>query len=196
MKGKLLLIVIFLLSNVTFAQSVGTYKAKKAETVKEKVVKPKKVISAKRRGFFIMPELGMELTEGPELIIDCLMGYEFNNYFAVGVGVGCNFSFVTGVNGIVPVFVRGDLTNKSILKTKKGKETVPYYSLKMHWYSGDVLDDFYGCGSYYISPEFGIRINRSCIGVGVGLLYRYYNDLGIYNTYTGVSLKYSYNIGL
>lgn len=199
MKGKLLLIVIFLLSNVTFAQSVGTYKARKAETVRKKIktekIKPE--INAKRRGFFIMPELGMELTEGPELIIDCLMGYEFNNYFAVGVGCGYSIDCMhgSGASGIVPVVVRGDLTNKSILKTKKGKETVPYYSLKMHWYLKDEFHGFYRGGNYYISPEFGIRINRSCIGVG--LLFKDKNLGGKTSGYkVGVSLKYSYNIGL
>lgn len=102
----------------------------------------------------------------------------------------------SGASGIVPVVVRGDLTNKSILKTKKGKETVPYYSLKMHWYLKDEFHGFYRGGNYYISPEFGIRINRSCIGVG--LLFKDKN-LGGYKASgykVGVSLKYSYNIGL
>lgn len=214
MKGKLLLIVIFLLSNVTFAQSVGTYKAKKAETVKEKVVKPKKVkpekikpekikpeINAKRRGFFIMPEIGVEALAGDGgsfvgLVMDCIIGYEFNNYFAVGVGYGCSLEDGL-VGGIVPVVLSGDLTNKSIFKTKKGKETTPYYSLKMHWYMKDEFCGFYKrAHNFYISPEFGIRINRSRIGVG--LLFKDKN-LGGYKTSgykVGVSLKYSYNIGL
>lgn len=203
MKGKLLLIVIFLLSNVTFAQSVGTYKARKAETVRKKIktekIKPE--INAKRRGFFIMPEIGVEALAGDGgsfvgLVMDCIIGYEFNNYFAVGVGYGCSLEDGL-VGGIVPVVLSGDLTNKSIFKTKKGKETTPYYSLKMHWYMKDEFCGFYKrAHNFYISPEFGIRINRSRIGVGLILKDK---NMGVYKTTygdkVGVSIKYSYNIG-
>ena len=94
MKVKLLtlLAVISLLGNVSSAQGVGAYKAKKTEVVK---VKNKNLVP-QRQGFFIMPEIEVGgisrngLDGGYQYKINAIFGYEFNNHFSLGVGTGFN----------------------------------------------------------------------------------------------------------
>lgn len=87
MKVKLLtlLAAIFMLGNVSSAQGVGTFKAKKKSTIVKKNLAPQ------RQGTFIMPKLGVGINVDAELStlnLQAVLGYEFNNHFAIGVGIG------------------------------------------------------------------------------------------------------------
>lgn len=90
MKVKLLtlLAALFLVCNVSFGQGVGTFKAKKKSTIVKKNLEPQ------RQGFYVMLEIsaGIDFFDGfsPSFNIQAVVGYEFNNHFALGIGTGFN----------------------------------------------------------------------------------------------------------
>lgn len=189
MKVKILtlLAIIFLLGNVSSAQGVGAYKAKKTEVVKKRNPVPQ------REGFFIMPEI--EIGSYLEFDIDdfhykinAIFGYEFNNHFSLGVGAGFNstnirhykkelMSYLPLKMNYLPLYmnIHGDM-----FKAK----TSLYYSLDLgvaipmkkngillnYYYYDDDYRDYYCYEELYhkglmISPEIGVRTNNCYFGI-------------------------------
>ena len=219
MKVKILILLaaIFLLCNVSSAQGVGAYKAKKTE-----VVKKRKPVS-QREGFFIMPEIEV----GSIVIVDrykinAIFGYEFNNHFALGIGTGFNSIYIhkesiwlkTGdkLNNL-PLYIN---IHGDVFKAK----TSLYYSLDMGfmlplkklYYSYDFYDvgNNYVCYyEYYfkglmITPEIGVRINNCYLGVNCMIANDYHNyvlpngsgsGFGMYEEFI-FSIKFGYKIPL
>ena len=187
-----LLTAIFLLSNVSWGQEVGEYRARKIETITKKIEKPKKpkVIrenNPQREGFFVIPEVGFLGVDyyGYTLSLQGIFGYEFNNHLAFGVGTGLNFS---NIEHYIPLYIslRGDITKKQI---------APYYSIDFG-YNVSLDNSYY---NYHIqgvlfSPEFGIRTNKFYIGTEfmITKLHRRYYD----NVTLVWSIKLGYKIPL
>lgn len=192
-----LLAIIFLLGNVSSAQGVGAYKAKKTEVVKVK----NNNLAPQRQGTFIMPKVGV----GYDVLEECFVfnlqavfGYEFNNHFAIGVGTGFNNYIVDDLVASVPLHlnIHGDFTKH---------KTTAYYSLDFGVHIPIITDG----GRYYIkalfvSPEIGIRFNNCYLGANLvhAKLYEYeyrdcYGDydLDIDDLLT-LSLKFGYKIPL
>lgn len=196
MKVKLLtlLAVISLLGNVSSAQGVGAYKAKKTEVVK---VKNKNLVP-QRQGFFIMPEIEVGgisrngLDGGYQYKINAIFGYEFNNHFSLGVGTGFNNgarktlfyhygTFMAKMSNL-PLYIN---IHGDIFKAK----TSLYYSLdlgfmlplkKAYYNDNDNINidsNYYEC--YYkgiiISPELGVRINNCYLGINCLIANTYKN---------------------
>lgn len=178
MKLKILtlLAVIFLLGNVSSAQGVGAYKAKKTEVVKKRNPVPQ------REGLFIMPEIeigSLEIFEDFHYKINAIFGYEFNNHFSLGVGAGFNSTNISNyqkekINDL-PLYmnIHGDM-----FKAK----TSLYYSLDLgvaipmkkagillNYYYDDYRDHYCYEELYHkglmISPEIGVRTNNCYFGI-------------------------------
>ena len=217
MKTRLLalLATIFLLTNVTFGQSVGEYRVRKAETITKKIEKPKKpkVIrenNPERRGCFVIPEVGLIGFDYEHSGYVCnaqgVFGYECNNHFAFGVGMGLN---ITGYSNF-PVYInlRGDITKKPIIKN-----ITPYYSVDFGYiYPITEYHKFnysrYNDGIFF-APEIGVRINNFYIGADFLFTtnhYIYYDYDYYYNYFYNrkerqnpnlvLSLKFGYKIPL
>lgn len=198
-----LLTGLFLFSNLTFAQSVGEYRVRKTETVTKKIEKEKKhkVLrenNPERRGFYVMPEVGIFgvslLSGSGELAfgLQGVCGYDINNHLALGIGTGLK---TVGDEGLfLPLYVnfRGDITKKQIAKV-----LTPYYSInfgynicgKEHYYS--YIDGL------LFTQELGIRINNFHIGTAFMITERHYKSSIYFSYVTGVlSLKLGYKIPL
>lgn len=201
-----LLTGLFLFSNLTFAQSVGEYRVRKTETVTRKIEKPKKpkVVrenNPERRGFYVMPEVGIGydcLFNNPSLNINGVAGYEFNNHIALGAGIG--LAYVDGTINL-PIFVnvRGDITNKEI-----ANGITPYYSIDFGYSVCTLKDGGYEYNEGMIfTPEFGIKI-RNKYYLGIDFLFTtYHNRSRFYDYYYYyeegnmiISLKFGYKIPL
>lgn len=212
MKVRLLtlLAIIFLLGNVSFAQGVGAYKAKRTELVKKKNLAPQ------RQGLFIMPEVGADFSVGwmdSGLSLQALFGYEFNNHFALGIGTGVIGS--SDLDYIIsPLFlsIHGDFSKH---------KTTAYYRLdigtmipikKEEWSISHYHDHYYGYDKNYryikgftLSPEVGIRANNCYIGIRCTIAtvrserycsYSGYINEGQYTDCCFLSLKFGYKIPL
>lgn len=195
MKIKLLtlLVAIFLLGNVSSAQGVGTFKAKKKSTV---VVK--KNLAPQRQGAFIMPKVGAGIKSdenGFTFNLQAVIGHEFNNHFALGVGTGFNNYILDNHYYYYYNFYHNHIEFKNRMLTisiplyinihgdfSKHKTTA-YYSLDLgvqmpirraigesvsHYYDDDYdttekVMMFYR--GFFISPEIGIKFNSCYLGV-------------------------------
>ena len=168
MRIKLLTIlsIIFFLNNITLAQSVGEYRVRKTETVTKKIEKQKKPKverekNPEREGFFVMPEVEISPSNYEIININGIIGYEFNNHIALGVGMGLATSFYSWN---IPLFtnIHGDITKKEIFN-----KITPYYSIDFG-YNMNIVDgyrDNYTKG-VLLAPEIGIRIKDHCyIGI-------------------------------
>ena len=157
-----LLTAIFLLSNVSWGQEVGEYRARKIETITKKIEKPKKPkvvreINPQREGFFVIPEVGVGVgisdSSRFSLCLHGTFGYEFNNHLAFGVGTG--FNFINNEGGI-PLYanLHGDIT-------KKIYGITPYYSFDIGYI---FFPDYWKYEGLLLSPELGIKTNKLYIG--------------------------------
>ena len=175
MKIKLLTLIatIFLLTNISLGQSVGEYRVRKIETITKKIEKPKKpkVIredNPKREGFFVIPEVGLigfdnwgdSWMESYVLNANGIFGYEFNNHFAAGIGIGLNITKY--LNLPLYISIRGDITKKPIATSITPYYGVDFgYNIKLTSYNG--YNREYNKGILF-SPEIGIRTNKIYIG--------------------------------
>ncbi len=205
-----LLTGLFLFSNLTFAQSVGEYRVRKTETVTRKIEKEKKpkVVrenNPERRGFYVMPEVGIfggSLYSGKLAFgLQGVCGYDINNHLALGIGTGLKTVVNEGL--FLPLYVnfRGDITKKQIAKV-----LTPYYSINFG-YNICVKEHVSNYHREYIdgllfTPELGIRINNFHIGTAFMITechrkYKYpFFGYG-YSSVIGVlSLKLGYKIPL
>lgn len=194
MKVKLLtlLAALFLVCNISSAQGVGTFKAKKKTAVVKKNIAPQ------RQGTFIMPKVGAGYNFGVggfAFNLQAVFGYEYNNHFALGVGTGFNnisfnFSYMQRTLSVsIPLYlnIHGDFSKH---------KTTAYYSLDLgvqmpirraleneHYYWGYYYDSYdddyyydygyhdnpltneYFCKGFFVSPEIGIRFNSCYLGL-------------------------------
>ena len=218
MKVKILILLaaIFLLGNVSSAQGVGAYKAKKTE-----VVKKRNNINPERRGYYVMPEviLGVVSDRGPMLNVNATLGYEFNNHFALAVGTGFNNTYDDNMgyshldkkemNIEIPLYINinGDFSRRPLLD-----EITPYYDIDLgfvipirkssiiknvyNWredYYYYYFNEYYNKGLMF-SPEFGIRVKQCYIGVKY-MLTKQYHDLSnggavVNDEYVGGNLSF------
>ncbi len=205
-----LLATIFLLTNVTFGQSVGEYRVRKAEIITKKIEKPKVIRenNPDRRGFFIMPEIEVGgivahgLDGGYQYKINAIFGYEFNNHFALGVGTGFNSSrrFVLDEDQMnnLPFYIN---IHGDIFKAK----TSLYYSLDLgfmlplkkayDFYYNDTIECYYR--GLMISPEIGVRTNNCYFGINC-LIANYENTWYYEDKYKDFifGIKFGYKIPL
>lgn len=183
MKLKILtlLAVIFLLGNVSSAQGVGAYKAKKTEVVKKRNPVPQ------REGLFIMPEIeigSLEIFEDFHYKINAIFGYEFNNHFSLGVGAGFNSTNISNYQkekmNDLPLYmnIHGDMFKAKTslyysldlgvaIPMKKAGKLLNYY---YYDYYNDDYRDYYRYEELYhkglmISPEIGVRTNNCYFGI-------------------------------
>lgn len=207
MRIKLLTIlsIIFFLNNITFAQSVGEYRARKTETVTKKIEKQKKPNNPEREGFYVMPEVGIfgvDFQFGAYYLnFQSTFGYEFNNHLALGVGLGYYFSTKSRYYTYVPLYINlyGDITKKPI-----AKNITPYYSLDFGYNSSVRSYHTKYNEGLLITPELGIRINNFHIGTAFMItkyhssFYNYYYDFYYAHDYVNLvlSLKLGYKIPL
>ncbi len=193
-----LLATIFLLTNVTFGQSVGEYRVRKAEIITKKIEKPKKpkVIrenNPERKGYYVIPEaiLGVAFERGPMLNVNATLGYDFNNHFALAVGIGLNNTFDTDAikdtanfydkDIKIPLYINinGDFSRRPILGV-----ITPYYDIDLGfvipvrngprvWWLDESHE--YDSKGLMFSPEFGVRVNQCYIGIKY-MLTKYHRD--------------------
>lgn len=187
-----LFIAIFILANVSFAQSVGSYKARKTETITKKQLAPQ------QQGFFIMPEVAAGRNFDSDLSYDIngVFGYVFNNHFALGIGIGYNSCTIIGRKATcIPFYLNlhGDFSKNKVS---------PYYSLDLGFRetikSVSISNDSYDIKGPIISPELGLRFNNCYIGANLIIGNRrhlYYYD-GFYRTQKDyiINLKFGYKI--
>lgn len=179
MKVKILtlLAIIFLLGNVSSAQGVGAYKAKKTEVVKKRNPVPQ------RGRFFIMPEIEIEFLgfdfDNFDYKINAIFGYEFNNHFSLGVGAGFNsttWKFRDNHNLVIrkmndlPLYmnIHGDMfkAKTSLYYSLDLGVAVPMKKVKyLSPYSGYYLyiEEYHK--GLMISPEIGVRTNNCYFGI-------------------------------
>ncbi len=205
MKVKILILLaaIFLLCNVSSAQGVGAYKAKKTEVVKKRKPVPQ------REGFFIMPEIEVGgivvhgLDGGYQYKINAIFGYEFNNHFALGVGTGFNssrrFDLDEDQMNNLPFYIN---IHGDIFKAK----TSLYYSLDLgfmlplkkayDFYYYDTIECYYR--GLMISPEIGVRTNNCYFGINCLIANTYENTWYYEDKYKEFifSIKFGYKIPL
>ena len=203
MKIKLLTLLasIFLLTNISLGQSVGEYRVRKIETITKKIEKPKKpkVIredNPKREGFFVIPEVGgfifencRFLRESYGLNANGILGYEFNNHFAAGIGIGITYH----LNLPLYISIRGDITKKPIATSITPYYGVDFgYNIKLTSY-----DMCYNKGILF-SPEIGIRTNKIYIGAEFMITKRHHDHVYYYKEerILVLSIKLGYKIPL
>lgn len=159
-----LLAAIFLLSNISWGQ-VGEYRVRKIETITKKIEKPKVIRedNPKREGFFVIPEVGFGADNwggmSGSLVLNAngIFGYEFNNHFAAGIGIGLNIT--SYLNLPLYISIRGDITKKPIATSITPYYGVDFgYNIKLTSYGRH-----YNKGILF-SPEIGIRTNKIYIG--------------------------------
>lgn len=209
-----LLTGLFLFSNLTFAQSVGEYRVRKTETVTKKIEKEKKpkVVrenNPERRGFYVMPEVGIfgvsPLSASGKLAfgLQGVCGYDINNHLALGIGTGLKTVVYKGL--FLPLYVnfRGDITKKQIAKV-----LTPYYSINFGYNICVKEHDSRYIDGLLFTLELGIRINNFHIGTEFMITeftkfhyvhYNYsnhYSKYPIYNVIGVLSLKLGYKIPL
>lgn len=178
MKVKILtlLAILFLLGNVSSAQGVGAYKAKKTEVVKKRNPVPQ------RGRFFIMPEI--EIGSYLEFDIDdfhykinAIFGYEFNNHFSLGVGAGFNSTTweirdnhnleIRKMNDL-PLYmnIHGDMfkAKTSLYYSLDLGVAIPMKKVKYLLSSPGLYTEVYHKG-LMISPEIGVRTNNCYFGI-------------------------------
>ncbi len=192
-----LLAAIFLLSNISWGQ-VGEYRVRKTETITKKIEKPKVVRenNPQREGFFVITEAGLigfdnwgvYHRESYVLNANGIFGYEFNNHFAAGIGIGLNVT--NYLNLPLYISIRGDITKRPITTNITPYYGVDFgYNIKLTSYEGN-----YNKGILF-SPEIGIRTNKFYIGTEFMITkhYRYY-----YGTSPNLvlSIKLGYKIPL
>ena len=195
-----LLAAIFLLSNISWGQ-VGEYRVRKIETITKKIEKPKKpkVIredNPKRERFFVIPEVGLigfenwgrYWRDSYVLNANGIFGYEFNNHFAAGIGIGLNITDL--LNLPLYISIRGDITKKPIATSIAPYYGVDFgYNIKLTSYYGE-----YNEGILF-SPEIGIRTNKIYIGTECMITKHHYtwwyDDIALV-----ISIKLGYKIPL
>ena len=202
MKIKLLTLIatIFLLTNISLGQSVGEYRVRKIETITKKIEKPKVIRedNPKREGFFVIPEVGLigfdnwgdNWRESYVLNANGIFGYEFNNHFAAGIGIGLNIT--NYLNLPLYISIRGDFTKKPITTSITPYYGVDFgYNIKLTSYNRR-----YNKGILF-SPEIGIRTNKIYIGAEFMITKHHIHDYG-YDTDPNLvlSIKLGYKIPL
>lgn len=221
MKVKILtlLAALFLVCNISSAQGVGTFKAKKKTAVVKKNIAPQ------RQGVFIMPKVGVGISVDADLFtlnLQAVFGYEFNNHFAIGVGTGFdNYYYFDygGFRGLYGyVYDKRKLTSSIPLYINihgdfSKHRTTAYYNLDLgvhmpiikalgRTYSKIPLKYYYK--GFFVSPEIGIRFNNCYLGANftytkVHELFDVDSDIYSYYIidYTSfLSLKFGYKIPL
>lgn len=209
MKVRLLtlLAIISLLTNVSLAQSVGEYRARNTETITKKIEKPKVIRenNPERRGYFVIPEVGLigvDCQNSPCYVFNAqgVFGYECNNHFALGVGMGLNITDYLNI----PIYInlRGDITKKPIIKN-----ITPYYSVDFG-YNFPITEYRHYNRRYnkgiLFAPEIGVRINNFYIGADFLITTHHYHRYdGFYDHWVErqypnlvLSLKFGYKIPL
>lgn len=187
-----LFIAIFILANVSFAQSVGSYKARKTETITKKQLAPQ------QQGFFIMPEVAVgknfDFHYALSYDINGVFGYVFNNHFALGIGIGYNSYTKRGRKATcIPFYLNlhGDFSKNKVS---------PYYSLDLGF--RETIKNVRRWNHSYdnkgpiISPELGLRFNNCYIGANLIIGNRkhiYYGGSERTKEYI-VNLKFGYKI--
>ena len=199
-----LLAAIFLLSNVSWGQ-VGEYRVRKTETITKKIEKPKVVRenNPQREGFFVITEAGLigfdnwgdYYVESYVLNANGIFGYEFNNHFAAGIGIGLNVT--NYLNLPLYISIRGDITKRPITTN-----ITPYYGVDFGYNIKLTSYDGYNYTNYnkgiLFSPEIGIRTNKFYIGTECMITnhhtnhYTWDND----NIALVISIKLGYKIPL
>ena len=202
-----LLAAIFLLSNISWGQ-VGEYRVRKIETITKKIEKPKKpkVIredNPKREGFFVITEVGFGAdnwggaNQSFVLNANGILGYEFNNHFAAGIGIGLNIT--NYLNLPLYISIRGNITKRPITTN-----ITPYYGVDFGYNIGLIAYALsYDQAKHYnqgilFSPEIGIRTNKIYIGTECMITnhhtnhYTWDND----NIALVISIKLGYKIPL
>lgn len=200
-----LLTGLFLFSNLTFAQSVGEYRVRKTETVTKKIEKEKKpkVVrenNPERRGFYVMPEVGIfgvDFQFGAYYLnFQGTFGYEFNNHLALGVGLGYYFLNISRYYTYVPLYINlyGDITKKPI-----AKNIIPYYSLDFGYNLCVRSYERYSTTKYneglLFTPELGIRINNFHIGTAAMITEYHKKSYSMIYAYSYVNLVLSLKLG-
>lgn len=118
------------------------------------------------------------------------MGYEFNNHFAAGIGIGLNIT--NYLNLPLYISIRGDITKKPIATS-----IMPYYGVDFGY--NIKLTSYhmrYNKGILF-SPEIGIRTNK--IYIGTEFMITKHHNLGfVYDKYPILvwSIKLGYKIPL
>lgn len=105
------------------------------------------------------------------------MGYRFNRFFGVGLGMGIETNDFTAFRKLLPVFaeVRGFLLPKKIS---------PYYAIKVGYAFGlrDELNGTMGAkGGIHFSPELGVRFGAGDVNYYLGLEYKLQNATFTWN---------------
>ena len=199
-----LLAAIFLLSNISWGQ-VGEYRVRKTETITKKIEKPKVVRenNPQREGFFVISEIGLigfdnwgdYYIESYVLNANGIFGYEFNNHFAAGIGIGLNVT--NYLNLPLYISIRGDITKRPITTN-----ITPYYGVDFGYNIKLTSYDGYNYTNYnkgiLFSPEIGIRTNKFYIGTEFMITKHYRYRYTYYNTSPNLvlSLKLGYKIPL
>jgi hypothetical protein len=194
-----LLAAIFLLSNISWGQ-VGEYRVRKTETITKKIEKPKVIRenNPQREGFFVISEIGLigfdnwgdYYRESYVLNANGIFGYEFNNHFAAGIGIGLNIT--NYLNLPLYISIRGDITKRPITTN-----ITPYYGVDFGY--NIKLTSYhmrYNKGILF-SPEIGIRTNKIYIGAEFMITKHHKHDYG-YDTDPNLvlSIKLGYKIPL
>lgn len=146
----------------------------------------------KRKGFYVMPEVGVGITTGENFTwkMQGIFGYYFNNHLSVGIGTGLSsLELYDNIN--IPLFVNvsGDMTKKAI---------TPYYDIDCG-YSLCLNTDTYFQEGIIISAGFGLRIIKCYIGCEFLITESHYYDYHNENNYEdygecNISLKFGYKI--
>lgn len=181
-----LLAAIFLLSNISRGQ-VGEYRVRKTETITKKIEKPKVIREdiPQREGFFVISEIGLigfdswSYHSGSYVLnANGIFGYEFNNHFAAGIGIGLNIT--SYLNLPLYISIRGDITKRPITTNITPYYGVDFgYNIKLTSYDSQyyVYRTNYNKGILF-SPEIGIRTNKFYIGTEFMITkhHTYYDD--------------------
>lgn len=149
-----LLSTIFLLTNVTFGQSVGEYRARNTETITKKIEKPKKPKAIRennpeRRGYYAKIDVNVAY---PLPALQGTFGYEFNNHFAFGAGLGFSIPAYYSFGTQFLLDFSGDITNHSVIKNF----TLCYSVEPMI-----IIYDNFEEATFYVLPKIGLRSNNS-----------------------------------
>lgn len=181
MKVRLLtlLAIIFLLGNVSSAQGVGAYKAKKTEVVKVK----NNNLAPQRQGFYVMPEVGVGMarlnrsnSEGSYrttlFSFVCILGYEFNNQLNLSFESGININ-VSYAKSIPIIFnIGGDLSKRTMIHNT---DIIPYYNIGIG-YLHNIQKIIGGKRSYHGEGGCGNHNNSAVLSVGWDHYYYYYDN--------------------
>ncbi|MDX9695719.1 MAG: hypothetical protein RBT49_08015 [Bacteroidales bacterium] len=186
MKRKLFLtVVLCFVSICVMGQSSGTYTAKKT---KVKTVKTYNYIPQFEKGWYLRPEIGVNLPLQFEVL--CGAGYQINPFLYVGLGTGIgSFHAVEDYKGYIenaplwysttfPLFAT---VRVNFLTTKSG--FTPFFETKMGYTFG-----LWGSYFNYNDPwgYSDLKVNQKPCG--------FYGHWGIGGNYKNLSILLSYHI--